>query len=326
MKKAFTLIELVMVIAILSILTSIAVNKMGGVKESASRKVSLANMKAVERGVGAFLASGGRLNRLDSLINAESSGVARSAGEGFGSTIYTNFTVGAAGGVYLGPNDPMPVTEAVSAANAGLSPSLVGVLARYSLSAAEVEALRVDFGLRFLEFHNLIANAEDVQANWPSERYGRGDDGSLPRPTNAMDPNLSACIVRAVTNGLYVAAINPATDLGRAIYRSCGAELLATKRRDGSEHYDESKAIAEVKSAGGPLIAFGLGDEASVVGAPNAGLEAAPTAAFAPRQYYSRYILLFRLRPNSAGGVRGEFAGVIDCEGATAATVRDSLR
>ena len=65
MKRAFTLIELLMVIAIIAIISTLAVSKVGGVREAAARKVSLANQKAVERGVEAFLVSGGLLNRLD---------------------------------------------------------------------------------------------------------------------------------------------------------------------------------------------------------------------------------------------------------------------
>ena len=66
MKKAFTLIELLMVIALIAIVSTLAVSKLGGVREVSARKVSLANQKAVERAVEAYLVNGGRLNRLDS--------------------------------------------------------------------------------------------------------------------------------------------------------------------------------------------------------------------------------------------------------------------
>ena len=57
MKKGFTLIELLMVIAIVAIISTLAVSKVGGVKEAAARKVSLANQKAVERAVSSGRAS-----------------------------------------------------------------------------------------------------------------------------------------------------------------------------------------------------------------------------------------------------------------------------
>ena len=318
MKKAFTLIELVMVIAILAILSSIAVSKVSGVKEAAARKASVACQKSVERGVEAFLASGGRLNRLDSLINADTAGVASGSGDGFGTTIYNSFSVGASGDVYLGPSDPSPTTEQVSEANAGIHPSLVAVLCRYSLSQTEVDALINRMGLRYLEFHNLYANPSGSYTDTPSSHYDKGDDGTVPQALDGMDPNMSACIARGLTNGMYVAAINPATDLGRTIYQACGAELLNTKLW-GRETYTESEAIAEAKAAG-VLIAFGLGDSASIIGKTNAGLDSAPFATFTLKQYYSRYILLFRIKTLGSGSVSTilpEFAGVLDCEGNT---------
>ena len=319
MKHAFTLIELVMVIAILAILSSIAVSKVSGVKEAAARKASVACQKSVERGVEAFLASGGRLNRLDSLINADTAGVATGSGDGFGTTIYNSFSVGTSGDVYLGPSDPSPTTEQVSEANAGIHPSLVAVLCRYSLSQTEVDALINRLGLRYLEFHNLYANPAGENSGTPYAHYDKGDDGTVPQALDGMDPNMSACIARGVTNGLYVAALNPASDLGRTIYQACGAELLNTKAW-GRETYTESEAIAEAKAAGGALIAFGLGDSASIIGKANAGLDSAPYTAFTLKRYYSRYILLFRLKTAGSGSVATvipEFAGVLDAEGNT---------
>ena len=75
MKKAFTLIELLIVIAVIAIIATLAVGKFGGVREAAARKVSFANQKAVERAVEAYLAGEGRLNRLDSLLYAGDGGV-----------------------------------------------------------------------------------------------------------------------------------------------------------------------------------------------------------------------------------------------------------
>ena len=57
MKKAFTLIELLMVIALIAIVSTLDVTKVGGLRESSARKVSLANQKAIERAMDAFLAN-----------------------------------------------------------------------------------------------------------------------------------------------------------------------------------------------------------------------------------------------------------------------------
>jgi hypothetical protein len=157
---------------------------------------------------------------------------------------------------------------------------------------------------------------ESPSAHYPRDRaYG---DGTVPNGSDGLNPNASAIVATAVTNGMTVAAINPMTDLGRTIYQAMGQELMNTK--NWGERYDETEVRAEVKKTGGALIAFGLGDSCSAIGKANAGLESAPYATYAQRRFYSRYILLFRLKTVGAGSVSAvlpEFAGVIDCCGNT---------
>lgn len=320
MKKAFTLIELLMVIAIIAIISTLAVNKLGGVKESAARKVSLANQKAIERGVESFLSfEGNRLNRLDALLEAKTSGTERGNSDGFGSTIITNL---ASGGFYTGPTDATDATAATIAEhNKGLPKILIPVLCYYSLNQSEVNGLIHRLGLKHLMFHNTYANPSDDPAKTPYQIYGHGDDGSVPTETNGMNPESAACIVRGVTNGMYVAAINPKTNRGRAIYRACGQDLIARYETDAE--YSDQEAKDDVALTGGPLIAFGLGDHATIIGDAKAGLDSAPSAAFTSNRHYRRYILLFRLK-NVSGVLSSipEFAGVLDCEGNTISSAK----
>ena len=319
MKKAFTLIELLMVVAIIAIISTLAVNKVGGLKETSARKVSIANQKAVERGVESYLSlEGNRLNKLDSLFGAQMGGVERGAGDGFGATIVTNLP---SGGFYLGPTDQgVPAPDAIAERNSGLCSTLTDVFCYYSLNQSETDGLITRIGLKYLLFHNLYANPSDEAALTPYRVYGTGDDGTIPSETNGLDPEQSACIVRSVTNEMYVAAINPKTNRGRAIYRAFGQDLIARYETDAE--YSDSEVKEDVALTGGPLIAFGLGDNATLIGNAKAGLDDAPSATFTPNRHYRRYILLFRLR--TAPGVASvipEFAGVLDCEGNT---VRDA--
>ena len=312
MKKGFTLIELLMVIAIIAIISTLAVNKVGGIREAAARKVSLANQKAVERGVEAFIAAGGQLNRLDGLFDAISGSVEKGDGKGFDFS-KTNYNEYAVGGFYRGIVDPGSLTiTAAKEKNSGLMTSLVNLFAPYSLSETEVTALTDKLGLRYVMEHNTFAEG------YPAQHYGYyNDDGSIANASDGLDANASACITRALTNGMYVAAISPVTDLGRTVYQAFGQELLSTK---WGQAYDQTTALAEVKATGGALLAFGLGDNASIIGKAGAGLESAPYATFPLKRYYTRYILLFRLRTAGAGSVSviiPEFAGVLDCEGNT---------
>jgi prepilin-type N-terminal cleavage/methylation domain-containing protein len=321
MKKGFTLIELLTVVAIIAIISTLAVSKVGGIKETSARKVSLANQAAVERAVSSFLVSGGRLNRLDSLLYA---------GEG-GAPIFGNGPEGdfdfdtvctAEGreGFYFGPSAEGESTRAIrEEQNSGLSTDLTNLLCLYTLSKAQAEAFSSRLGLKYVMAHTAYADVgeRDFPSKWyPRDRaYG---DGTVPNGANGLTPNASAIVATVLTNTMAVAAVNPMTDLGRTIYQAMGQELFNTK--NWGERYTENEVRAEVKASGGPLIAFGLGDSCSAIGKANAGLEAAPYATYPLKRYYTRYILLFRLKTAGEGSVSvviPEFAGVIDCCGNT---------
>ena len=322
MKKGFTLIELLLVIALIAIVSTLAVTKLGGVREGSARKVSLANQQAVGRGVDAFLALGsGRLNRLDSLIYAGAGGAPQFGGTP-GFDFDTVSTAEGANGLYMGPSDS--TDEIRGDVNSGLTPELRSVLCLYTLTKPQADALVTQLGLRFVMAHTAYADAGEYQfpsMHYPKDRaYG---DGSVPNASDGLHANDSACVATAVTNGMIVAAVNPKTDLGRTIYQACGQELLNNK--NWGETYDENEVKQEVAATGGPLIAFGLGDTASIVGDSNAGLEAAPYATYPHKKFYSRYILLFRLRATGSGSVTvtvPEFAGVLDCSGNTIRAAR----
>ena len=318
-KSGFTLIELLMVIAIIAIISTLAVNKVGGIRESSARKVSLANQKAVERAVESFLVAGGQLNRLDGLFDALSGGSELGSGNGF-DFARTNEATTVEGGLYFGPLRELGAytREELNERNAGLMTSLANLIVPYSLSQSEVDALTSRIGLKYVMQHNIYGNPEGSNYKTPYAYYRKGDDGTVPQALDGMDANNSAVIARAVTNRMYVAAISPVSDLGRTIYQAMGQELMNTAQ--WGERYDETTAVAEVKRTGGALLAFGLGESASIIGKANAGLESAPYATFPLKRYYTRYILLFRVRTAGAGSVSvaiPEFAGVLDCEGNT---------
>ena len=316
MKKAFTLIELLMVIALIAIVSTLAVSKLGGVREVAARKVSLANQKAVERAVEAYLVNGGQLNRLDSLLYAGDGGAPLTGGTEGDFDFTAVSTAESRNGLYLGPSDD---ESARIVQNSGLSPDLQKILCLYTLNRTQAEALNTRLGLRHVMAATAYADAAPTA--FPSMHYNKDrayGDGTVPNASDGLDPNASFCVATLVTNSMRFVAINPMTDLGRTVYQACGQELMNTK--NWGETYTESEVRAEVAAKGGPLLAFGLGDAASIIGKSDAGLEDAPYATFVQKRYYSRYILLFRLKTIGAGSVSQvipEFAGVIDCEGNT---------
>lgn len=321
MKKAFTLIELLMVVALIAIVSTLAVSKLGGVREGAARKVSLANQKAVERAVEAYLVNGGRLNRLDSLLYAGDGGAPQPGGTEGDFDFTAVSAAESRNGFYMGPSDD---ETARNERNGGLAPELRNILCLYTLNRAQAEALNTRLGL--LHVMAATAYADAAPTAFPSLHYGKDrayGDGTVPNASDGLDPNASFCVATLVTNAMRFAAVNPMTDLGRTVYQACGQELMNTK--NWGESYNESEVRAEVAAKGGPLLAFGLGDAASIVGKADAGLESVPYATFVQKRYYSRYILLFRLKTIGAGSVSHvlpEFAGVLDCEGNTVRAAR----
>ena len=318
MKKGFTLVELIMVVAILAIVSTLAVSKIGSLRDVAARKVSIANQQAVGRAIETWLngQGAGRLNRLDSLLAYERArGSSSGAGFDFGRT---NATSRAASWLYAGVDSAL---ETETERNAGLTPELRAVLVPYGLDAKEAAALAVRLGLRFVMHH--LSDPASVHDG------DRSPDGTVFRDVAAccLDPERAAACANSVTNtagaGCYVAAITPVTVAGRRIYRDCGQELP-----DGevSGHYDPVVAEREAQATGGVLFAFGLGENASVVGASQGGLEAVPRADYVLPRYYSGYVLLFRVKKDAAGIPLPEFAGVLDPCGQTIRAARLALK
>ena len=309
-KSGFTLIELVMVIVILAIISSLAVSKFGAMRRQAARKVSIANQQTIGRAVETYLTlnDGKALNRLDSLIDEGTAAQTGTGGFDF-EAVSSNESVG---GVYRGPVTLGSLTrETVDLRNKGIHEDLASVLCLYHVSEAEAKALR-RIGMDYVMRHNTYATG------YPFQYYGRGDDNTIPQAADGLHPDLSACIARTVTNGMAFAAVTPKTDFGRVIYQDCGQELLPTA--NWGQGYTDSEAEAEARATGGPLLAFGLGSSCSIIGKSNAGLESAPYSETIPPEYYRQYILLFRLRSTGTGSASStvaEFAGVLDPEGNT---------
>ena len=319
MKKGFTLIELIMVVAILGIVSTLAVMRIGNVRERAQRQVSAANQSAIARAVDSWLTvNDGSINRLDSLLDDE---VPPGGASGFDVDGAALNDQGA--GFYCGPDDVgHPLPQLYSDRCSGLTPALrEKILVPYVLGEREA-AMLVESGLRHVMRHSTFALKS------PREAYSqRGDDGAY-LPDDAaigLDPVASACIARSVTNRMVVAAVSPFTPEGRSVYRDFGQKLLDLKLTAAEYRADRAATIAETLATGGPLLVFGLGNECTMVGGANGGIESAPVATYPLPRFYRRYLLAFRL-PSEPGRRRIEFAGVLDPCGNTVRAAQAALK
>lgn len=309
-KAGFTLYELLMVITILAILSTLAFSKYGLVQKASAQKLSLANQLMVSKAVETYLGLNHEegLDKLDALIDVGT----QSGAEGTFDFALNN--VGTAGGIYRGPK---PYSPDNVQKNNGIDSSLADVLCVYYLTRAESVALG-----RFGLYHVM----RSVIAPPTGANYGYGDDNALIQVTDELDPELAACVATTVTNGLACAAVDPRFATGALIYQACGQNLVITQE---GQNIADTDVQAAVRAVGGKLLAFGLGNHASLIGKANGGLEAVPSCEVLKKTYYRQYILLIRLVESGSGAsgvVKAEFAGVLDPLGNTVRAARQLLK
>ena len=325
-RSGFTLVELLMVVAIIAMISVLAVQRLSGLRDSSSERLNRANVVRIGSALETYAAANGRnasFDRLDALVL---DGTA-DAGDDAGSTD----DIGSAEGLLSYAN----------AANLGLSSNVVAsyssggysarfppLLGVYHLSAADARALHDDLGITYL----MRAAAPDKNYHFAS-----GADGAWAGQVDLSDPNGCSTIACAVSNGLAVAAVNPGSVMpwgdtiapfGAAVYKAVGQDVqyrLDTQIqvdgvpfRTGKDAFDALRA----PGAGGILVAFGLGDSAALVGKNVGGLDSAPVSPVVAKNEYGRYLVLVRLRRTATGAVKAEFAGVADPYGRTAAMLR----
>lgn len=306
----FTLYELLMVITILAIISSLAFSKYGLVQQTSAQKLSISNQLLVAKAVETYLGLNDErgLDKLDALVDyGTPSGTE-------GTYDFTLNGTGVTGGIYRGPK---PYDTANATLNNGIDSGLANVLCVYYLTSADTAALK-KLGLNYV--------MRSVTAAPGGSGYGYGEDGSLILVDKATDPETAACFATAVTNGLACAAIDARYQAGALIYQACGEDLKITQT---GQNVSEGNVEAAVQSVGGRLLAFGLGNNASIIGKANGGLETVPYSDVLRKSYYRQYILLVRLVTTGSGSlatVKAEPAGVLDPLGNTVNAARQALK
>ncbi len=320
-RSAFTLVELLIVIAILALISTLAIQKLGGIQESSKEKVNHSNVVRIGAALETYAAANGNaasFDRLDALV--------------------LDGTASGTGGDTSAIGSPAGLLSYDSATNIGLSsnltagvsmpymsfPALLGV---YYPSEADVRALRDDLGL-----------ATVMRGADPDKDYHRlaGSDGSWAGQVDRNNPNACSTVAHSLSNGVALAAVNPAAvrpwadtiePFGAAIYKAMGEDVLygadASLRIGGTAYRTARDAADALLATGGQglLLAFGLGDSAFLLGKTTGGLDSAPLSPTVNANEYGRYLVLVRLR-RTAQGSKAEFAGVLDPYGRTASMLR----
>ncbi len=320
-KFGFTLIELIMVVAVIAIIATLAISRLSGVQKNSADKLNMANLSRIGSAVETFMAvADGGLNRLDTIVgNTNGTIVTGTAGSYSiatdGLLITTNNTknVGIASDLYYNVN-------MAAWGNTQFPP----LMSQYYLTADDVKALR-KLGLTYLMRYT------------SGSRFATGDDGEWPTGTGT-DPDTCLCVATTVATGLSVPVVNPcaissaSVPVGALAYQSCGQDVRFTTTPailiNGTSYSPSATAtlMNALKNGDGILLAFGIGQYASLVGSNKAGLDSAPTNPAIEKDTYRRYFVLIRLKKDTSGQMVAEYAGIMDSRGETMKSLRAKLR
>lgn len=325
--KAFTLVELLVVVAILAIISSFVFSQFGNTQKRSAEKVSIANQQAINRAVQSYLAlnNGTGLNYLDACIDATT----RLGTPGqFIPTQASSSSPTLAGGIYRGPKYSSVTGGAVDQTfkekNNGLNESLVNKSTLYYLSATDVASLK-RLGLTramYFNFSTMGGNGNGIPLTFTGQDTGQG----LPPDTEILGNGIAGpgfrmehvnCFRTPLAVGMPVMAIDPYK--GASLYKTFGVEL---KKADGSAIANEAEAQA--LAAGKVLLLFGLGSQSSIVGARYGGIDSAPRCESLDYTYYRQYFLVIRMISGRQVASVAEFAGVLDPMGQSVIDARFS--
>lgn len=318
-KGGFTLIELLMVVAIIALISTLAVQKLSGLKTDMKARMNAANMKRIDNAIETYVVanSGNGLNRLDLLMEYDEAARLGSGTRSFAADFSS---------IEEPPSYMKPSLLSIS--NQGLHTNLVTItsqygttfsplLGKYHLSTTDAKALKT-LGMEY------------AMAGTDGNRQRAGADGAWAQGSPA-DPDKCQCVAVQLTNGVAVACVNPfsvSSDIqpsGCGVYNACGEKIwFGTDMKlhiDGKPavYGNSEDALKALYEAGGPgiLLAFGLGDFAGLIGDNKAGLDVAPYCPDVEEGVYRRYLVLIRLKTTRANGVEAEYAGLVDPRGRT---------
>lgn len=320
-KQGFTLVELVIVIAILGLIAVVGLRQYGAVRQKQAQKMDAAQMRHIAHAIEAYdlvnETDAGRFDHFDSLVDCTPSGSWTGTAGTYTWDGVTNTYPGVYNGSWKvlqatydagGHGGSTPELDEARKTNAGLASGLGGILGLYYLTADDVETMNAA-GMQTYLLHN-PSTAQATGSGRGGFYTGNdtvSEDGyEFVNGGPGFRVDSSAFYPVKLKAGMPVAVLNPKaaysvfTDLGYAIGATNSASMTA----------DELASKAGVK-----LVCFGIGKASRLVTAPT-GLGKAPTTGTLERRYYRYYVAVFALRSKQRQTAASfQFAGVLSPTG-----------
>ena len=340
MNKAFTLAELLVVVAVLALIGTLALTLTDGVEERSQENVSVANQAAVLKSVQTYLTmNGGNLNNLDSLLRvdvpAEPAGTlvlgTDEAENTAGIGIYTGITQRAGDTDF---SDPAVLEKAqVNKGLYGASNYAIYYLSsRISLGALNSIGVTNIYDHSYGSGHPKLLNpsrgTEDYTCNYDS--YD-ANTASYEGPTFRIEASANWCrtITSAYTYGVVDADGNPVFEDDGVTQETATAGqpilIISPEQTDIYKRYGltivepagESVTASDWETAlentGYVLGVFGLGGKCTVVGGKG-GINAVPKCGLLDRAYYPYFLLVVKI-PLSPSDFKAHVVGVLNSKG-----------
>jgi prepilin-type N-terminal cleavage/methylation domain-containing protein len=341
--SGFTLIELIIVIAILAFVSVVGIRSYGNLRDIQARKMNVANIKRIQHALVTYEAihkeqgSSGFFKNFDSLIDVSANGPWYGA-EGTidwgtlvteGSSTYLDAREVHGGlGIYDGSWKVLGALYNASGQGSGSVASLADAQAEnlgmrstglfkslgiYYLSAADATLLK-DAGVTQVLLHNPSSQQASGQRRNGFAKAAISDDGwtqeGLKTPGGGgpgFRPDMSAFYPVALTNGLPVAILNPSS----AAYADFGY------MKDVTNATSSAHLTTLVSGQTTKLLAFGIGINAECVKS-SLGLGDAPYDPVYDKKNYRQYIAVFAITTGGQGTPSTcRLAGVVDPAGNT---------
>jgi prepilin-type N-terminal cleavage/methylation domain-containing protein len=297
--QGFTLVELLVVIALIGIVSTLVIVMLGSSQQEAAETANIANLERLVSAIQTYRAmNGNRLpDRFDSLIRSDAdTGLAadQSIQIGFNTQdfLYTGSALTKV--LYSGTDvDDDGVADA-GAKLLGLHPhnttGFGNSLAVARLLPSDVDALR-EVG---------ITTVYDID---PSRDAFHGNPYYIERTLAAGD---------------YVAIVNPmAARNGQGVYRSFGVDLSNTDTYPRAATGDLNDAGIAAALQAKRFFVFGIGPNTTWVGNQRSGLQQAPECHIVSDGYYDRYFLVVGMPGGPNDATPPYPAGILDATGKT---------